>query len=591
MVPVGPPRSPLGGAGPDRGRDGRTGNLPRVVAAEAQEAEDDAVDLRVYLSVLGRRWKVVVGVALLTLLASLAFSLTQPTRYQATADVLIRPESSKSLISDAQSVNVNEAARRLNNEVQLFQSEDVEEAVAAAYEGPLDPGDVRASVVSDTSDVVRATLTSSDAQEGAKLVNLYVETFIEVRRTQQVDELLKVGSEIQSKIDDLNARIATAKAPLDDLDRRLAADPGNDGLAAQREALSQNLAPTLTPMQSNLGFLQTQLDQLDLFADVASSSGAQRVRSATAEGPVSPKPLRDAAIAVVLGLVLGVGLAFLVDTLDERIRGAADLERIAGGLPTLALVPESTRNDPGFVATRDDGHSIQAEAFRGLRTALKFAAIDRPFQVVQITSPAAGEGKTTTVANLAVAIAQAGDRVAVVCCDLRRPRLHERMQTGLQPGLTDVLLGDVDLTAAVQRTPFGVYVVPAGSPPPNPSELLSTEKAAAVVRSLAQEVDIVLLDCPPVLPVTDALVVSRMADATVVVADSRSTERRAIRRTLQQLQQVGAPVVGIVLNGLPEGGEYGYGYGGRYISAAPARDPKAARAAKVAKAARRPARR
>lgn len=563
-----------------------------VVAADVQDAEDEAVDLRVYLSVLGRRWKVIAAVAVFTLVASVALSLTQPTRYRATADLLIRPDSAGDVISDGQSVNVNEAARLLNNEVQLFESEAVEKAVEEAYDGPLEPGQVRASVVSDTSDVVRATLTSSNATEGAKLVNLYVATFIEVRRTQRVDELLKVGVEIQTKIDDLQARITTTRAPLDEIDRRLANDPGDPGLTAQRESLTQSLAATLTPLESRRAFFQSQLEELDLTTEVISSSGAVNIRSATAEGAVSPTPTRDAAIALVLGLVLGVGIAFLVDTLDERIRGSADLERISGGLPTLALVPESPRSDPGFVATRDDSHSVQAEAFRGLRTALKFAAIDRPFRVVQITSPTAGEGKTTTVANLAVAIAQAGDRVAVVCCDLRRPRLHERMQASLTPGLTDVLLGDVDLTAAVQRTPFGVYVVPAGSPPPNPSELLSTEKAAAVIRSLAQEVDIVILDCPPVLPVTDALVVSRLADATVVVADSRSTERRAIRRTLQQLQQVGAPVVGIVLNGLPEGGEYGYGYGygGRYISG-PNKDGKGKEPKEPKGSPRRPARR
>jgi capsular exopolysaccharide synthesis family protein len=140
------------------------------------------------------------------------------------------------------------------------------------------------------------------------------------------------------------------------------------------------------------------------------------------------------------------------------------------------------------------------------------------------------------------------------------------MKVNLRPGLTDVILGDVTLDAAVQRTASNVFVVAAGSPPPNPSELLSSEKAAAIIKALAEKVDIVILDCTPVLPVTDALVVSRLADATVVVADARSTERKALRRTLQLLHQVGAPVVGIVLNGLPEGSEYGYGYGYRYVS-------------------------
>jgi capsular exopolysaccharide synthesis family protein len=539
-----------------------------MASIEAGEVDDDAIDLRVYLSVLQRRWKVVLIVVVGALVLAGLLSITRPTEYRATADLLFQTKRSDSFINDASSTDVNGAARQLNNEVQLFESEHVEAAVAKAYDGPLDPREVKARVVSDSADLVRASLVSSNAQEGAKLVNLYARTFIEVRQKQQVDELLSVGSEIQSKIDDLTTRINQIRAPLDDVERQLAASPGNATLSARRDSLSAQLSNQLTPLDSQRAFFQSQLEQLDLIADVTSSSGATVVRAAKAEGRVSPKPPRDLAVALVLGLVLGIGIAFLVDTLDERVRNVQDLERVAGGLPALALVPVVPNPGPGFVAARDDAHGQAAEAFRGLRTALKFAALDEPFRVVQVTSPTAGEGKTTAVANLAIALAQGGDRVAVVCCDLRRPRIQERLGVALEPGFTDVLLGDVDLNGAVQRTTANVYVVSAGSPAPNPSELLSTDKAEAVIRSLAKQVDIVLLDCPPVLPVTDALVVSRMADATVVVADSRSTERRAIRRTLQQLHQIGAPVVGIVLNGLPEGGDYGYGYGysNRYTS-------------------------
>jgi capsular exopolysaccharide synthesis family protein len=539
-----------------------------VLPADPDVVDDDAVDLRVYLAVLGRRWKVAAAVMVLTLLASLALSFSQSTQYRATSELLIRPQNNQALIADSSAVNVNEAARQLNNEVQLFESEAVEKAVDKAYNGPLDPKAVQASVVSDTSDIVRASLTASDAKEVAALLNLYVTKFVEVRRVQQVDDLLAVASEIQSKVDDLTGQINAIRKPLDEVERKLASDPNNSALAGQRDSLTQSLTPSLTPLESQRGFYQSQLEQLDLISSITSSGGAQVVRKAEAPtSPVSPSPLRDGAVALVLGAVLGIGLAFLIDTLDERIRGAADLERISGGLPTLALVPEVTRgHDAFFVAARDEARSPAAEAYRSLRTALKFAAIDHPFRVVQLTSATSGEGKTTAVANLATAIAQGGDSVAVVCCDLRRPKLQERMKVNLRPGLTDVILGDVTLDAAVQRTAENIFVVAAGSPPPNPSELLSSDKAAAIIRALAEKVDVVILDCTPVLPVTDALVVSRLADATVVVADARSTERKALRRTLQLLHQVGAPVVGLVLNGLPEGGEYGYGYGYRYVS-------------------------
>jgi capsular exopolysaccharide synthesis family protein len=539
-----------------------------VLTADPDISEDDAVDLRVYLAVLGRRWKVVLAVTALTVLASLALSFSQATKYRAVSELLIRPQTSDQLLANSPSGNVSETARQLNNEVRLFESESVEAAVDKAYDGPLDPRGVQAAVVSDTSDIVRATLTATNAKETADLLNLYVKTFVDVRRGQQVDELLSVGTEIQSKVDDLTAQIGEIRAPLDAVEKRLESDPGSASLAEQRTSLTQSLSPQLTPLESQRGFYQSQLEQLDLRAQITSSGSAQVIRQARVpQNPVSPSPRRDGAVALVLGAVLGIGLAFLIDTLDERIRGAADLERISGGLPTLALIPEVTRgHDELYVAARDDARSPAAEAYRSLRTALKFAAIDHPFKVVQLTSATSGEGKTTAVANLATAIAQGGDRVAIVCCDLRRPKVQERMKVNLRPGFTDVILGDVTLDAAVQRTASNVFVVAAGSPPPNPSELLSSEKAAAIIKALAEKVDVVILDCTPVLPVTDALVVSRLADATVVVADARSTERKALRRTLQLLHQVGAPVVGIVLNGLPEGSEYGYGYGYRYVS-------------------------
>ena len=326
------------------------------------------------------------------------------------------------------------------------------------------------------------------------------------------------------------------------------------------------MAPSLTPLESQKSFYESQSDALDLTASIAQSGGAEVLTPASApEAPVSPKPLRDAVLALIVGLMLGAGLAFLVDTLDERIRSVAALELLSGGLPTLAVIPMVEKgHDEAFVAARDDARSPQAEAFRPLRTAVKFAGLDRPLKVIQVTSSSQGEGKTTAVANLAMALAQGGDRVAVVCCDLRRPKVQDRFGVALTPRLTDVLVGDATLAEALRRYDANVLILPAGSPPPNPSELLASNKAAAVIKALAEEFDVVIVDTPPVLPVTDALVVSRFVDAMLVVVDSRSTARKAVRRTLQLLGQVNAPVLGVVFNGASASGGYGYGYGSTY---------------------------
>lgn len=534
------------------------------MATSVSNFDDDELDLRAYLGVLRRRWKIVAAVLVLAVGAALGLALRQEPRYRAQAELLIRQSDSAQIIADSPVINANEAARRLNNEVRLFESGSMRAAVAEVYDGPLDVDDVKASVDSASADVVNVRVTAADPDEAAALVNLYAERFIEVRREQRINEMLAVGEEIRSRIDDLDRRIAEVRRPLTELESQLAADPDNDSLASQIETTEAQLAPQLSPLQGQRSFYESQIEDLELTAQITSTSGVQVLTEAEVpESPVGPTPVRDALVALVLGIVLGIGLAFLIDTLDERIRGVGDLEQASGGIPTLALVPVVEKgHTESFVAVRDDPKSPQAEAFRSLRTAVKFAGLERPMKVVQVTSPSQGEGKTTTVANLAMALAQGGDRVAVVCCDLRRPRVQDRFGIDLTPGFTDVLLGDATLAEALRRYEANVLILPAGSPPPNPSELLSGHRAAAVVKALAEEFDIVIIDSTPVLPVTDAQVVSRLVDATVVVADSRSTSRKAVSRTIQMLAQVNAPLAGVVLNGMPtEGSGYGYSYG------------------------------
>jgi capsular exopolysaccharide synthesis family protein len=512
-------------------------------------ADEEEVDLRAYLMVVLRHWKAIVLVVVVVVAAALGYAVQQDPQYRAESTILIRQSDSARVLND-RNINATDAARQLNNEVELFESGTVEDAVDKVYDGPLDPKAVKASVQSDSSDVLNAHLTAGDADEAAELLNLYVKTFIDVRREQQTDELLAIRQQIQTKIDDLNQRIATSNA----------ADA--EALRGQRTVFQQ------------------QIEDLEVSADVT-RTGVQVLTDAEAPTtPVSPKPLRDLALALVLGVVLGVGLAFVIDSLDERIRSVADLERVAGGLPIMSLVPFVDRGPiPGFVATRDEPNGIQAEAFRSLRTTVKFAGVDRRIKVIQVTSSSQGDGKTTTVANLATAFAQGGDRVAVACCDLRRPTVQERFGVDLAPGFTDVLTDDAPIDRALRRVTPTLAVLPAGTPPGNPSELLSTQRARSVIETLASQTDVLIIDSTPVLPVTDALVVSRLVDATLVVVDSRSTTRKAVRRALQLLQQVNAPVIGLVLNGLTEGSGYGYAYGYGYGHSYDERSRKARRQA------------
>jgi capsular exopolysaccharide synthesis family protein len=231
------------------------------------------------------------------------------------------------------------------------------------------------------------------------------------------------------------------------------------------------------------------------------------------------------------------------------------------------MVTSWKKRDSAVVASSAEPSSPAAEAYRSLRTSLQFARQARELRTLLVTSPAAAEGKTSTLANLGAVFAQAGERVALVSCDLRRPRLGQFFGVEEGSGLTTVLLGQQTLEQAL--TPVSGYdclwVLGAGPVPPNPAELLNGPMVGEIFATLQENFDLILVDSPPVLPVTDAMVLSKYADGTLLVVASGQTGRAELQRTAERFAQAKASVVGIVLNEVSKqsgyGGGYGYGYG------------------------------
>jgi capsular exopolysaccharide synthesis family protein len=251
-------------------------------------------------------------------------------------------------------------------------------------------------------------------------------------------------------------------------------------------------------------------------------------------------------LAVVGGLLLGVVLTSVLETLDESVKSKDDLRAATDGLPVLASIPSFEGTD-GYLV--EDG-TVAGEAYRMLRTSVQLLGVARPLRTVLITSASSGEGKTTTVVNLAKVFATTGQNVVVVDCDLRRPRLHEVLECSNRIGFTSLLLDEVTLDGALQPVPGHerLMLVASGHLSPNPSELLSSKQAAQVFFDLQSRFDVVLIDCPPVLPVTDATLLSAWVDATVLVASADQTSRKQLKSTIDVLRQVDAPLKGTVLN-------------------------------------------
>ncbi len=528
-------------------------------------------DLRTYLEVLQRRWRIIVAVIACTVVIALALSLSETKKYSATAEVLLNRQSAGSQFDSSSNAVADylNASRQLSNEVRALESGTVSAAVEERYDGPLEPEDVRVTMNATTTDVVEVRLTGTDPEAVAELVNLYVEVYIDVRRQQRIDDVLAAATQIQARIDGINGQIAEVRRPLTDIDALLALDPDDSTLTEQRELVEPQVLAAATPLESQRGLYQQQLDNLQLSAGLAQSSGAQLLTPAEVpDEPVSPKPVTNTIFGIVIGLLLGLVAAFIRDALDERIRTLDDLLAVAPNLPILAMLPviaTDRAHGPSFITVRDVPESAATEDFRNLRTSIMFAGLERPVKVIQVTSAVAGEGKTTIAANLACAFAQSGERVTVVGADLRRPRIHQLFEQPRTPGLTDVLLRTSTLGDTVATGDTNLRVLCAGTASPNPSELLSSGATASVVQVLSEQSDTVIIDSTPVVPVADAAIVSRLVDAVLVIVDVRTTKRKVVRQALESLEQVGAPVLGLVLNGVKFGTSYGYG--GDYTAA------------------------
>lgn len=264
--------------------------------------------------------------------------------------------------------------------------------------------------------------------------------------------------------------------------------------------------------------------------------------------PVSPRPARNLALAGVLGLLIGIFVAVLREQLDNTIRTSNTLQRAAGA-PVLGQVPfdAESKSSPLIVGTAS--YSLRAEALRKLRTNLRFVEAEHATRVIAVTSATQSEGKTTTCCNLAIALAETGSRVLLVDADLRRPKVAHYFGLESEVGLTDVLIGEVEARDAIQS--WGdkeLYVLASGSVPPNPSELLGSSRMADLLRDLREWADVIIVDTPPLLSVTDGAVVAVQADGALLVTRLGKTTQAQVTAASRALQTVAARVLGCVLN-------------------------------------------
>lgn len=447
------------------------------------------------------------------------------------------------------------------------------------------------------------------------------QTYAEIATTSPLLQAVITGNGLVVTVDDFRKRV-TAVAPRDSILVHLTVEDGNperaatlaNSLAAEMIAASPAIAGRDSQVQqfidADLAAIQTQIEttqaEIQVLTGVASRSSAQEQRLQALQGrivvlrqtyatmlgfssnnganlltvvdpaspplqPASPRVLLNTFLAALVGLLLALGIAFLIEHLDDTLKTPGDVEAVAG-LPTLGTITKmrggKERSEIYRLATLHHHLGSVAEAFRSLRTSIEFASVDRPVRTLLVTSAIPGEGKTTTAANLAVVFAQAGRRTLLLDADFRKPGIHRIFDLPNSQGLSSLLRSDAsgldDVAQATEQE--NLRVVTTGPLPPNPAELLGSQRMRTILERLVESTDLVVIDSPPLQAVTDAVLLSSFSDGTLLVIDAGRTHRGSVQRAREALMQAGARVLGASLNRVPErsSGRYQYDYYGAY---------------------------
>ena len=520
--------------------------------------DSNSFDLRDSLTVLRRRrWTLILAVLVVVALGAITSYRKTPV-YESTATLLLKASSAQSVLTEQAS---SDPERRVQNEAELVRSARTAREVQdrLGFSGSI------SVTAGGESDVLELTATATSAAKAALIANTYAQTHRDLRQQDNLESVHNAQREVQLRLDEFDTQLEANSQLLGELSAQQTAVGIDNATVAN---LSKQLTEVQQSRESLLRSRQTYTDQagqLEIEANLASSKPPLEILAPASApaSPVSPNHRQDITVALVLGLLLGIACAFIQEHLDDSVRSLADVAKATGNLPSLAVIPRHESPQEGemppiLTATKPMSHT--AESYRSLRTSVEFMALEKRMQTIQCTSAQAGEGKTSTVVNLAVAFAQTGEQVVVIDCDLRRPRLHEYFGLDRHIGFTSVLLNERGLEEVIRPAPGfdNLHVLCSGPLAPNPSELLGGEHFAEILRKLSTDYALVLIDSPPVLPVTDALVLSRVADATIVITASSISSKRRVSRAVDSLRQVGAPLVGSVLNCAPLDVAYGY---------------------------------
>jgi polysaccharide biosynthesis transport protein len=503
-----------------------------------------------YLVIFRRRKWIVLLPPIVAALAAFALSTGQSPLYRASAEILVNPRSVVTAITGVDPSG-GDPNRYLQTQASIARSPLLAQRIAAASGIPgMTPGRVLAEsqvTPSTDSDLVWIYVEDANQDVAARLANTYAGQFTQFSKERATDYIDEALASLQTRI---------------------------KSLAAHGQANS--------PLYSTLIQQQGQLATVGKLM----AGGSTVLQNAEGAAKIRPRPKRDALLGFLFGGVVGLVLAFLAEALDRRVRSEHEIDE-ALALPLLARIPQPPR---GLQKTNDlvmlrESSGAQAETFRKLRTSIEFVNPDGALKTIMVTSAVEQEGKSTTIANLAVALASSSRRVVVVDLDLRRPYLSRLFHVGGRPGITDVAVKRATLAEALR--PIGLakgiqeqaslngrgetsngrapsegllQLLPAGTIPPSAGDLLQDQRLLDVLDDLAGRFDLVLIDAPPLLAFGDTLTLSSHVDAIFAITRLGRVQRPILHEFARQLQSCQAKLLGYVLTGVEHSESYRYMY-------------------------------
>ena len=422
---------------------------------------------------------------------------------------------------------------------ELLTSDTVLSSVVMTMGLEMSPAQLKSMILVDPvrdTQLIELKANDTDPVRAANILNILVKVFVEENTKLQGQRFDASKNSLNTQMDSLEDRINVLTLQLEAL-----------GDTTEDDNQRNRLDSALTQYRQIYSSLLLSYEQVRLAEAQSTSNLVQVDQATTPMYPIKPQTAKNVALAAMIGFLGGACIIFLIEAFDDTLKGPDDVVRHLG-LPVLGLIAKHEKDVK--VITAAQPRSPISEAYRSLRTNLQFTSVDYPINTLLVTSPSPAEGKSSVTANLGIVIAQSGRSVVLVDADLRRPNLHKILDLANRKGVSTLFVQPkLNLDGSLQPTAVpNLFVLPAGDVPPNPSELLGSAKMFEIIGRVKDHADLVIIDTPPIMAVTDSAVLAPRVDGVILVVKPGSTNLGAAKQAVEQLRRVGANLLGVVLN-------------------------------------------